>query len=99
MTKHCSVVCDTPRGLVTCELSLPEAATLADALTAARQVLGTQMPDPAAAGIYGELCAADRVVAEGDRIELYRPLPADPRAARRARLARAAGRVRKARGT
>ncbi|NGP54536.1 RnfH family protein [Thioalkalivibrio sp. XN8] len=34
-------------------------------------------------GIFGKLCKGDRVLNPGDRVEIYRPLLADPRAARR----------------
>ncbi|NGX16384.1 RnfH family protein [Wenzhouxiangella sp. XN24] len=34
-------------------------------------------------GIFGKLCKADRELNPGDRVEIYRPLLADPRAARR----------------
>lgn len=34
-------------------------------------------------GVFGKLCKADRVLNAGDRVEIYRPLEADPRAARR----------------
>lgn len=34
-------------------------------------------------GVFGKLCKADRVLNPGDRVEIYRPLLADPRAARR----------------
>lgn len=36
-------------------------------------------------GIYGKLCRADAVLSEGDRIEIYRPLIADPKEVRRKR--------------
>jgi hypothetical protein len=36
-------------------------------------------------GIFGKLTHADHALQEGDRIEIYRPLTADPKAARRAR--------------
>jgi putative ubiquitin-RnfH superfamily antitoxin RatB of RatAB toxin-antitoxin module len=39
----------------------------------------------AAVGIFGKLTRADQPLREGDRIEIYRPLSADPKAARRAR--------------
>lgn len=39
-------------------------------------------------GIYGEPVGADRRLAEADRLELYRPLPADPKAVRRERARR-----------
>lgn len=34
-------------------------------------------------GIHGRLVAGDRVVQAGDRVEIYRPLPADPKEVRR----------------
>ena len=34
-------------------------------------------------GIWGQLVGRDRIVENGDRIELYRPLEIDPREARR----------------
>ena len=34
-------------------------------------------------GVFGKLCKPDRVLIAGDRVEVYRPLLADPRAARR----------------
>ncbi|MFC3339000.1 RnfH family protein [Paracandidimonas soli] len=36
-------------------------------------------------GIYGQACSPDRIVAEGDRIEIYRPLRFDPMESRRRR--------------
>ena len=36
-------------------------------------------------GIFGRVTRADRLLKDGDRIEIYRPLAADPKAARRAR--------------
>jgi len=44
-------------------------------------------------GIFGQFVAFERVLESGDRIELYRPLIADPKAGRHARVAkRRAGR-------
>ena len=34
-------------------------------------------------GIYGELCVLEDVLSDGDRIEFYRPIKADPKAQRR----------------
>lgn len=34
-------------------------------------------------GIFGRLCPLDQVLEEGDRVEIYRPLLADPKAVRR----------------
>ncbi|MFM8844328.1 MAG: RnfH family protein, partial [Gammaproteobacteria bacterium] len=36
-------------------------------------------------GIFVEPCERDQILREGDRVELYRPLAVDPKAARRAR--------------
>jgi len=99
LNTRCSVVCDTPQGLLECELCLPAGATVAEALALARQQWGAQAIDGRAVGIFGRACRLDQVLAEADRIELYRPLAADPRAARRARLARRSGPVRRGRGT
>jgi hypothetical protein len=38
-------------------------------------------------GIYGKAVPASTVVRDGDRVEIYRPLRADPRQLRRARAA------------
>jgi hypothetical protein len=40
-------------------------------------------------GIFGRASGDDYLLKEGDRIELYRPLAADPKAARRARAQQA----------
>lgn len=34
-------------------------------------------------GIFGKLCKPDRVLAAGDRVEIYRPLVGDPKEIRR----------------
>ena len=39
-------------------------------------------------GIYGKVIAPGTVVKDGDRVEIYRPLRADPKDLRRARAAR-----------
>jgi putative ubiquitin-RnfH superfamily antitoxin RatB of RatAB toxin-antitoxin module len=89
MSKRCSVACDTPGGILSCELDLPEDATIAVALGEARRVLGEAAADweHAATGIYGRVYVRAHIPADGDRIELYRPLKIDPRAKRRARAA------------
>lgn len=38
-------------------------------------------------GIFNKVCALDDPVMAGDRVEIYRPLPADPKEARRRRAA------------
>ena len=36
-------------------------------------------------GIFGKLCSLDKVLREGDRVEIYRPLICAPKQARRSR--------------
>ena len=43
--------------------------------------------DHATVGIFGKACSPDQELKDGDRIEIYRPLIADPKQARRARVA------------
>lgn len=62
-------------------LDLPRGATVADAIAAAR-LAG---PDHTGLAVFGERVDADRVLADGDRVELLRPLVADPKEARRRR--------------
>jgi putative ubiquitin-RnfH superfamily antitoxin RatB of RatAB toxin-antitoxin module len=66
-------------------LSLAPGATVKDAVE--RAGILRQLPPGArpSYGIFGRRVAADHPVMDGDRIEIYRPLVADPRAARRAR--------------
>lgn len=46
-------------------------------------------------GIYGEVVALDAVIEDGARIEIYRPLIADPKEARRSRARRGVKKNRK----
>ncbi len=39
-------------------------------------------------GIFGKACKLEQILREGDRIEVYRPLVADPKEARRSRAAK-----------
>jgi putative ubiquitin-RnfH superfamily antitoxin RatB of RatAB toxin-antitoxin module len=39
-------------------------------------------------GVYGKLVGLEDVLGEGDRVEILRPLAADPKAARRQRARR-----------
>jgi putative ubiquitin-RnfH superfamily antitoxin RatB of RatAB toxin-antitoxin module len=68
-------------------LMLPSGATVADALEGSR--LASIHPEidlaRCAVGIFGRRVERDRVLADGDRVEIYRPLVADPKDARRRR--------------
>ena len=82
-------------GLELClPLELPAGATAADARDLARQRVEAEGLAPPGAvpwdspdcGIFGQLAAWDARLEEGDRVEIYRPLQADPRASRRSRV-------------
>ena len=81
-----TVVYAEPDRVTEIELRLAEGATVAQALAGAASA-GLDMPDFARApvGIFGKRCARDTVVKNGDRIEIYRRLVADPKDARRRR--------------
>ena len=71
------------QALVTIEL--PDGATVEDAMHASgilRQFPEVRLSQ-VSAGIFGRICQPDHVLAPGDRVEIYRPLVADPRTARR----------------
>ena len=75
------VVDARPDGANITQLRLPAGATVRDALLAcgleAKQV-----------GIFGKRVTMDRRLADGDRVEAYRPLELDPKEARRKRARR-----------
>jgi hypothetical protein len=66
-------------------------ATLADALRLAAadpRFSGIDLTH-AVVGIFGKVAAPGQVLEDGDRVEIYRALAADPKNARRARVAEA----------
>ncbi|MET0209818.1 MAG: RnfH family protein [Burkholderiaceae bacterium] len=75
------------RAVDLCLVELPEGAKVADAIEASG--LLDRHPAlraaPAACGVWGRACRPDRALADGDRVELYRPLAVDPKDARRSR--------------
>jgi len=73
------VVRARPERQDTFSLELERGATVRMALLAAR------MPLDQPVGIYGRRVALDARLADGDRVEIYRPLRAEPREARRQR--------------
>lgn len=72
-------------------LALPVGSTLLMAVQQSGLIehLGLTL-DLARLGIFGRLCAADTPLKAGDRVEIYRPLIADPKEARKRRAAVAA---------
>ena len=77
LAHHQEVVC----------LKLPSGSTVQQALEASG--LLQKFPEIDLAknkpGIFGKLCKADTPLRENDRIEIYRPLLADPKEARKQR--------------
>jgi putative ubiquitin-RnfH superfamily antitoxin RatB of RatAB toxin-antitoxin module len=69
------------------QLTLPDAATVGEALAQARHAAGdVPVPWQGPVGIFGVLCDRSAVPAHGDRIEIYRELIADPKVSRRERV-------------
>jgi len=68
-------------------LELEEGATVREAIE--RSGLLPRFPDidpeRASLGIFGRVTSADTQLKDGDRVEIYRPLLIDPKAARRNR--------------
>jgi putative ubiquitin-RnfH superfamily antitoxin RatB of RatAB toxin-antitoxin module len=71
-------------------VELPAGACVMDAVRASGLVdlLGEADLSAAPVGIFGVVCAPDTVLRAGDRVEIYRPLPVDPKQARRQRAER-----------
>jgi putative ubiquitin-RnfH superfamily antitoxin RatB of RatAB toxin-antitoxin module len=70
-----------------CHLSLPQGATAASALEAALRQPGAPSVSHrnGGLGIFGRRVAPDRIMHQGDRLEICRPLRLDPKDARRKR--------------
>lgn len=87
-TKCCTVAYATRTAQYLWSVRLPAGANIADALAAAReQAPQIAVPwDEAPVGIFGERRTRTDVPHDGDRIEIYRVLPRDPREERRARV-------------
>jgi putative ubiquitin-RnfH superfamily antitoxin RatB of RatAB toxin-antitoxin module len=92
--KRCLVAYATRAQQYLWSVELPPSATIAQALEAARAACAgapgcAQIAwEDAPVGIFGELRSRHEQFADGDRIELYRPLHRDPRERRRERVQR-----------
>jgi len=84
-----------PRKVFETTLLLPQGSSLEDALRASGVL--TQFPDitpaEAALGVWGRKAQLEQVLEDGDRVEIYRPLTADPMEARRTRFKRQGART------
>lgn len=85
-TLEVEVVLDAAAQLRRVRVQLGEGATVADAVRASG--LLAEPIDALRLGIFGRLRAPGDAVQDGDRVEIYRGLLADPKAARRQRAAR-----------
>lgn len=94
-----TVACAEPGRQTVLRLALPPGRTVWEAVLASG--IFARHPaismDTCGVGIYGIEVARDRVIADGDRVELLRPLPEDPKERRR-RLAREGRSMRSAGG-
>jgi uncharacterized protein len=79
-----------PQGQWLVDVRLPDGACVADAVAASG--LAQQVPDLLVdddhVGIHAQRVKLATVLADGDRVEIYRPLQADPKEARRRRARR-----------
>ena len=78
------VVMAWPRRSESTWLELTDGATVGDAV----ERCGLPMDEAIALAVHGVRVERDAVLRDGDRIELLRPLQADPKDARRRRAAR-----------
>ena len=82
-----SVAVALPRRQEVIEVELPKGATVGEAIVAAR--IAHRFPelpvDALEAGIWSRVASRATRLREGDRVELYRPLKADPKSMRRTR--------------
>ena len=97
--KRCVVAYATREHQYLWTVDLPERATIAEALEVARGLAAVTLTTPgtrreleeipwdtAPVGIFGEPRGRAELPADGDRIEIYRPLRSDPRQRRRERV-------------
>lgn len=77
-----------PRLVHEFKLSLPALSSVSDALmqAAAQHERFANLPINVTYGIWNRSVALNQVLAEGDRLEVYRPLRVDPKVARRERF-------------
>ncbi|MGP1630124.1 MAG: RnfH family protein [Giesbergeria sp.] len=79
------VLCTAPSTIQEWCGCLPAGSRVADAL---RQSGMWQEDMPGVVGIWGKAAPLTRLLRDGDRVEIYRPLRVDPKTARRERFAR-----------
>ena len=72
-------------------LTVPAGCTLIEAIeySGIGEAFPGMVVDPNALGIFGRRVPPEQVLRQGDRVEIYRPLIADPKEARRRRAEKA----------
>ena len=88
-TIHVEVVYARPERQDTANLSLPEGSTVGQAIEASGLLAKHPEIDLSKnkLGIYAKLAKADTLLRDHDRVEIYRPLIADPKEVRKQRAA------------
>ena len=74
------------------KLDVPQGTTALEAVTLSKldEVFDELVVGPdLKIGVWGKAASADRVLAAGERVEIYRPLLVDPKEVRKARAAKA----------
>lgn len=79
------VACATPRLQRVVALAVPAGSTLAEAIAASGVLAEFPEIGRYEVGVFGRLRQPDEPVQAGDRVEILRPLIADPKQARRQR--------------
>jgi hypothetical protein len=90
MALRVEVVYALPAGEASAFVQLPRGKTAMDAVRASGILERHPELDRRSLklGIFGKAVAADAPLADGDRVEIYRPLALDPKEARRRRALR-----------
>lgn len=80
----------TPRRQVLIKLEVGEGCTVAEAIeqSGIRDEFPDLTVDPSAVGVFSRKVPLDHALQDGDRVEIYRPLEADPKETRRRRANR-----------
>jgi putative ubiquitin-RnfH superfamily antitoxin RatB of RatAB toxin-antitoxin module len=84
----CVVYSPQARTVLECPLNLPPGATVLEALERCSmgEVLAAVKSHPEWLGVWGRKANPVQALRDGDRVEVYRPLRVDPKAARRERF-------------
>lgn len=87
MTLRAEVAYVGPEGQFLLAVEVPDGATAGDAIRASG--IAARLPgvaiDDAHVGVWSKPCGLAAVLHDGDRVEIYRPLQADPKEIRRRR--------------